>query len=101
MLGRIEVMQPLLAQVAVALEHARLLQQVQEAIGRQQSVSSRLLQVQEEERRFLAQELHDEVGQSLTGLKLILERDARASSVPLLDRDRVAVDLTSQLLILS
>jgi PAS domain S-box-containing protein len=38
-----------------------------------QELSQRLLEVQEAERRFLASELHDEVGQSLTALKLMLE----------------------------
>lgn len=37
-----------------------------------QTLSRRLLEVQESERRHLARELHDEVGQLLTGLRLIL-----------------------------
>jgi PAS domain S-box-containing protein len=36
-------------------------------------LSRRLVEVQENERRFIARELHDEVGQILTGLKLIME----------------------------
>jgi signal transduction histidine kinase len=36
-------------------------------------LSSRLLEVQETERRNLSRELHDEVGQMLTGLKIMLE----------------------------
>jgi PAS domain S-box-containing protein len=38
-----------------------------------QSVSGRLLEVQESERRHLASELHDEIGQQLTGLRLLLK----------------------------
>jgi signal transduction histidine kinase len=41
-------------------------------IERLQVLSRRLLEVQETERRHLARELHDEVGQMLTGLKLLL-----------------------------
>ncbi|MDE3091110.1 MAG: sensor histidine kinase, partial [Chloroflexota bacterium] len=33
----------------------------------------RLVEVQEQERRDIARELHDEIGQSLTGLKVLLE----------------------------
>ncbi|MFI5294952.1 MAG: PAS domain S-box protein [Thermodesulfovibrionales bacterium] len=35
--------------------------------------SRRLIEVQEEERRAIARELHDEIGQSLTGMKLSVE----------------------------
>lgn len=44
-----------------------------------QAVSSRLLEVQEAERRHLARELHDEVGQLLTGLRLLLKSNGDAS----------------------
>jgi PAS domain S-box-containing protein len=37
-----------------------------------QALPSRLLEVQENERRHLARELHDEIGQLLTGLRLLL-----------------------------
>ena len=37
-----------------------------------QALSIRLLEVQETERRHLARELHDEIGQLLTGLRLLL-----------------------------
>ena len=44
-----------------------------------QAVSSRLLEVQEAERRHLAGELHDEIGQLLTGLRLLLKLNGDAS----------------------
>ena len=40
-------------------------------------LSRRLMEVQEAERRHIARELHDEIGQVLTGLKLSLEMCAR------------------------
>jgi PAS domain S-box-containing protein len=39
--------------------------------------SSRLMNARESERRFIAHELHDEIGQSLTGLKLSLDKVRR------------------------
>jgi signal transduction histidine kinase len=57
---------------AIALENARLYRQVAEAHARAESLARRLLEVQEAERRALARELHDEFGQLLTGLRLLL-----------------------------
>ncbi|MBK6630981.1 MAG: response regulator [Betaproteobacteria bacterium] len=51
-----------------ALLHARL---------RLQALSNRMLEMQEAERRHIARELHDEIGQSLTAIKLNLEALAR------------------------
>ena len=42
-----------------------------------QRLSARLLQIQDEERRRLARDLHDELGQQLTGLKLALDTGDR------------------------
>ena len=43
------------------------------------TLSHRLVEVQETERRQIARELHDEIGQALTGLKLLLETANRPS----------------------
>jgi PAS domain S-box-containing protein len=51
---------------------------LQEYANRLKALSGRLLEVQEQERRHLARELHDEIGQLLTGLRLSLEASARA-----------------------
>jgi signal transduction histidine kinase len=45
-----------------------------------QALSTRLVQLQEEERQSLARELHDEVGQLLTGLRLMIERESDCSA---------------------
>jgi PAS domain S-box-containing protein len=47
-------------------------QELQEYAARHEALARRLLKVQEEERRRLSRELHDEVGQILTGLRLLL-----------------------------
>jgi len=53
--------------------------------GRLQDLSRRLMDVQEQERRHFARELHDEVGQALTGLSLALETVARLPTERLRD----------------
>jgi len=67
---------PLLRQiadaVALAVERYDLFAQVQAGRARLEALSQRLLEVQEAERRHLARELHDEIGQALTGLRLQL-----------------------------
>lgn len=55
----------------------RLFERVRSGRERLRALSRRLLEAQENERRHLARELHDEVGQILTGLKLTLEISTR------------------------
>jgi PAS domain S-box-containing protein len=50
---------------------------LREYAERMKILSRRLIEVQESERRNIALELHDEIGQILTGLKLTLEMSAR------------------------
>ncbi len=47
--------------------------------ARLQTLSKRLFKIQEDERRAIARELHDQVGQMLTGLKLQLEALVRSA----------------------
>lgn len=67
-------------QIGVAADRISLSAQLLDERGRLQSLSRRIAQVQEGERRHLARELHDEIGQLLTGVKLALEMTARFSS---------------------
>lgn len=60
--------------LAIALQNACLFEQVQADRQRLQDLSTQLLDAQESERRWIAQELHDEVGQALTAIKLNLQR---------------------------
>jgi len=66
-------------QASVAIQNSWLFEQVRAGHERMKSLSRRLVEVQENERRYIAQELHDEASQSLTalifGLRL-LEQDA-------------------------
>jgi PAS domain S-box-containing protein len=59
--------------LAAAVEDARLFEEVRAGRERLEALSRELVAVQEAERRHVARELHDEIGQLLTGLKLTLE----------------------------
>jgi PAS domain S-box-containing protein len=59
--------------VAIAIGSARLFEDLEASAARLAAMSTRLVQVQEIERRDIARELHDEIGQTLTGLKLRLD----------------------------
>ena len=60
----------LVSQAAVAIQNAWLFEQVRAGRERLQLLSRRLVDVQESERRYIARELHDHAGQSLTSLML-------------------------------
>jgi signal transduction histidine kinase len=59
----------------------RMLGELRIAYERLGLLHGRLEAAKEEERRFLAHELHDELGQSLTALKLRLQLDGRAPAL--------------------
>lgn len=73
--GRAPVRQP-----AWYAERARLFEEVREGRERLEALSRRLVETQEAERRAIARELHDEIGQLLTGLKLLVESAGRTGS---------------------
>jgi len=58
----------------------RLNRELELSHERLRALSRRLFEVQEEERRRLARDLHDDVGQALTALKIQLESVARAGA---------------------
>ena len=66
------------SQASVAVENAVLFEQMQASSARMQSLSRRLVETQESERRNIARELHDEAGQALASLRYglrLLERE--------------------------
>jgi signal transduction histidine kinase len=79
--------------VAPAIEMARLVERVRGGRERQRVLARRLFKAQEEERRRLAVELHDELGQVLTAVKInlgSLERAVDKTVPPHQLRDAIA-----------
>ena len=66
-------------QLAVAIQQARLFEQVSTGRQRLRTLSRQLIMAQETERRHLARELHDEIGQSLTAISINLHALKSAS----------------------
>jgi signal transduction histidine kinase len=56
------------------IHNAQLFEQVKNGRSRLQAMSEKLVDIQEAERRHLAIELHDEIGQALTHIKMSLDR---------------------------
>jgi signal transduction histidine kinase len=84
--------------VAIAVHNGTLSAQSREGREDLELLSRHVAEAQEDERRRLARELHDEMGQSLTGLKLLLEMSARSASGPALAALQEARELADKLL---
>jgi PAS domain S-box-containing protein len=76
---------------AMAIDRARLFDEIQESQRAREALSSRLIDVQEVERRRLAREIHDDVGQRLTALKFLIERVGKSGAA---DQARQVVEET-------
>jgi signal transduction histidine kinase len=85
-------------QVGVAIQNARLFEQIWVGRRRLQMLSQELLEVQEAERRHISRELHDEVGQALTAVKVNIQAAMRMSGTssinPYLEESIATVERT-------
>ncbi len=60
-------------QATISITNASLFEQVRRGRESQRALTTRLVEIQETERRHIARELHDQIGQVLTGLQFMLE----------------------------
>ena len=75
-------------QLGIAVEQAKLYEQLRRSRERYRKLAQQILLAQEEERRRIAQELHDDTSQSLSGLALNLQ-----ALVEILERNDCDADL--------
>lgn len=68
----LELLKGLADQAAISITNANLFRQVRLGREQQRKLSKSIVDVQEEERRHIARELHDHLGQILTGLQFML-----------------------------
>lgn len=82
MKGNLKRLGPAIERELAEAENHRRRRQAEEELKRSEAelraLANRLVQIQEEERRNLARELHDEIGQEMTLLKLLLFRMQRS-----------------------
>jgi signal transduction histidine kinase len=71
--GDVATLMSLASQAAVAIQNAQLFAELEAQREKLHQVSLRLVNAQEEERRRISRELHDELGQALTALKINLD----------------------------
>jgi PAS domain S-box-containing protein len=89
---------PVIAVIRDITRRQRDEEALREYAERMKDLSRRLIEVQESERRSIALELHDQIGQILTGLKLKLEMLPRLSAEEAQDSLSEAQTLVNQLL---
>jgi PAS domain S-box-containing protein len=94
--GTVTTARDIRARRVMEIERERLLRERQELL-------EAVVRAQEEERRHLARELHDEIGQALTGLQLQLAAFARGQDgrAAALEAEQIVRDLTARVSTLS
>ncbi|EXI78705.1 MAG: Oxygen sensor histidine kinase NreB [Candidatus Accumulibacter appositus] len=101
----IELLAELASDVSFALDkfsaderRQRAEAELRSALERLHEVSARLIGVQEDERRRLARDLHDDIGQNLTMIKIVLLGMTRWSESEQLEEIREAADIADRTL---
>jgi signal transduction histidine kinase len=94
----VEIAREAADELALAIQHAQLFEQVKAGRDRMERLSRRLLDVQETERRAIARELHDEIGQALTAIKIDLQSVQSSVTGPAVDQLAESIEVVDQAL---
>ena len=96
----IKLLEAIADQISMGVEQARLFKQVNLQRAQLRTLAARLAEIEEGERKVLARELHDQVGQSLTTLSLYLtmlqEQMPRKTPAKILTRITEAAGLVEE-----
>jgi PAS domain S-box-containing protein len=97
--GNVVIFQDITEQRETEKEREELFREVSTAKERLKVLSKRLIEVQESERRKLARELHDEVGQMLTAIKINLQTAIKVSEKSAAPHLNDSVELVDDVLV--
>jgi len=97
--SRMTTLQSFVNLSGMAIKNAELFDQVRTGQQRMEALSRRLVEVQEQERKYIAMELHDEIGQLLTGLRLLLNLNISGEDEVTKDRLQQSKDLVNELIV--
>jgi signal transduction histidine kinase len=93
-LGDLRMAEALASQAAVAIQNARLFAEVGAGRERLQALSHQLVRAQENERRHIARELHDDVAQALGLIKLNMRAVQRLAPSSRLEQSLGLIEAT-------
>jgi PAS domain S-box-containing protein len=94
----VSLIETLGSNLGIAMQKSRLLEEALASQAELRGLSRRLVEAQESERQVIARELHDEIGQVLTGLKLSLALAVRSGASQDNTKLDKAVELVDDLL---